>query len=207
MKPNRVESATTSPKIIAQEGNLMPRITLAHIALAAVVAFLPATLPAQDKVAVQQVAIENESTQLIDTIEDAARSVHRDLDTLNGNRNLSRHTNNHHLTRVKHSINNGIKPALDRLMEIKPQLPIWKQATVDGILISARSLAMDTNSAIKSLNDKPSAPVVLNVEYRSFLNTMNEHAEKLVDVTHAAGDYADALGQALEAGLEVPAHS
>jgi hypothetical protein len=187
----------------------MPRITLAHIALAAVVAFLPATLPAQDKVAVQQVAIDNESTQLIDKIEDAARSVHHDLDVLrmNGNRNLSRHSNNHHLTRVKHSINNGINPALARLLEIKPQLPAWKQATVDKILTSARALATDTNSAFMSLNDKALTPIVLNAEYRSFLNTMNEHAERLVDVSDAAGDYADALGQALEAGLEVPKHS
>jgi hypothetical protein len=185
----------------------MSRITLAHIALAAVVALMPATLPAQDKVAIQQVAIENESTQLIDTIERAARSVHRDLDALNGNRNLSRHSNNSHLSRVKHSINNQINPALDRLLEIKPQLPAWKQATVDSIRTSARELAINTNAAIESLNDKSSAPVVLNTQYRSFLNTMNQHAQKLVDVSDAAGDYADALSQALEAGLEVPKHS
>jgi hypothetical protein len=201
----QLQASKSSP----QEGNIMPRITLAHIALAAIVAFLPAMLPAQEKVAVQQVAIENESTKLIDTIENAARAVHRDLDALhgNGNKNLSRHSNNSHLSRVKHSINNQINPALDRLLEIKPQLPAWKQATVDSILTSARELAINTNSAIESLNDKSSAPVVLNTQYRSFLNTMNQHAQKLVDVTDAAGDYADALSQALEAGLEVPKHS
>ena len=185
----------------------MSRITLANIALAAVVAFLPATLPAQDKVAVQQVAVENESTQLINKIEYAARAVHRDLDVLNGNRNLSHHANNNHLTRVKHAINTGINPALDRLLEIKPLLPAWKQATADSILTSARALAIDTNSAIKSLNERNTAPVVLNAEYRSFLNTMNEHAARLVSTADAAGEYADALGQALEVGLEVPKHS
>lgn len=187
----------------------MSRITLAHYALAAVAAFLPATLPAQDKVAVQQVAIENESTQLIETIENAARSVHSDLDTLrvHSKRNLSRHSNYHHLTKVKHSINDRINPALSRLLEIKPQLPAWKQATVDKIQVSARALAIDANSAFMSLKEKASTPVVVNAEYRSFLKTMNEHAEKLVDVTDAAGDYADALDQALEAGLEVPKHS
>lgn len=185
----------------------MPRITLAHITLAAAVAFLPATLPAQDKVAVQQIAIENESTQLIDKIEYSARSIHRDLDLISGNRNLSHHVNNNHLARVKHAINTGINPALDRLLEIKPQLPAWKQATVDRILTSARALAIDTNSAIKSLNGRNAAPVILNAEYRSFLNTMNEHAKMLVSTADAAGDYADALGRALEVGLEVPKHS
>lgn len=185
----------------------MLRITLAHFGLAAVVAFLPATLPAQDKVAVQQIAIENESTQLFDKIEYAARSVHRDLDALNANRNLSHHTNTHHLARLKHAINTGINPALDRLLELKPQLPAWKQATIDRILTSARALAIDTNSAIKSLNERNAAPLFLNAEYRSFLKTMNEHARMLVSTADAAADYADALGQALEVGLEVPKHS
>jgi len=187
----------------------MPRITLAHIALASAVTFLPATLPAQDKVAVQQVALVNESSQLIDRIEGAARSVHFNLDALrsNANRNLSREFNNHHLINVKESINNRLNPALNRLIEIKPQLPAWKQATVEKILVSARALAMDTNSAFMNLRENVTTPVALNAEYRSFLDTMNEHAEKLVSMSDAAGDYLDALGQALEVGLEVPEHS
>jgi hypothetical protein len=187
----------------------MPRITLSHIALAAAVALLPATLPAQNKVAVQQVALEKESIQLIDRIEGAARSVHFNLDTLRtkANRNLSREFNNHHLMNVKQSINNGLNPALNRLIEIKPQLPAWKQATVEKILVSARALAMDTNSAFMTLHENVTTPVVLNAEYRSFLDTMNEHAGKLVSMADAAGDYSDALGQALEIGLEVPEHS
>lgn len=60
--------------------------SLARVSLAAMIAILPATLPAQDKVAVQQVALEKESLELIDQIEDVARSVHYNTDALTGAR-------------------------------------------------------------------------------------------------------------------------
>lgn len=182
--------------------------SLARMSLAAMVAILPATLPAQDKVTVQQVALEKESFQLIDQIEDVARSVHYNTDALrmHASRNMSRWTNSHHLMEIKDLINNGLNPALNRLAEIEPQLPAWEQHAIGRILESSRTLAADTNSAILNLNENKSKPILLNDEYRAFLDTMNEHAEKLVNTADASGDYADALGQALEAGLKVPNH-
>ena len=183
--------------------------SLARISLAAMVAILPATLPAQDKVTVQQVALEKESLELIDQIEDVARSVHYNTDVLrmHASRNMSRWTNGHHLTEVKGLVNNGLNPALNRLTEIEPQLPEWQQHAIDRMLESAHALAADTNSALLNLNENGSRPIVLNDEYRTFLNTMDEHAKNLASTADAAGDYADALDQALEAGLRVPSHT
>lgn len=181
---------------------------LARISLAAIVALLPATLPAQDKVTVQQVALERESFELIGQIEDVARSVRYNTDVLrmHASRNMSLWTTRHHLTEVKSLINEGLNPALNRLIEINPQLPAWEQHAIGRILESARTLATDTNSAMLKLNENVTTPVVLNSEYRAFLDTMDEHADKLTSTAVAAGDYSDALGQALEAGLAIPNH-
>ena len=182
--------------------------TLARISLAVMVAILPATLPAQSRITVQQAALEKESLALIDQIEDAARSVHDNTDALqmHATRNRSHWTNYHHLTEIKELVNNGLNPALNRLSEIKSQLPEWQQHSVDMLLSSARSLANDTNSAILNIKENQGKPIVLNDEYRALLDTMNQHAEKLVRTADASGDYADALNQALEAELKVPSH-
>lgn len=182
--------------------------SLARISLAAMIAILPATLPAQDKVTVQQVALEKEGFELIDQIEDVARSVHNNTDALrmHASKNMSRWTNSHHLNEVKNLVNNGLNPALNRLTEIEPQLPAWQQHAIDKMMESARALAGDTNSAILHLNENGSRPVILNAEYRTFLDTMDEHAKNLASTADAAGDYADALDQALEAGLNLPSH-
>ena len=183
--------------------------SLARISLAAIVALVPIALPAQSKVTVQQVALEKESFELIAQIEDVARSVHDNTDALrmHASRNLSRQTHHHHLMQVKELINNRLNPALNRLAEIKPQLPAWEQGSVDKMLVSARTLATDTSSAITRLNEKSVTPIMLNNEYRAFLDTMDGHAEKLVSVADATGDYAGALDRLLEAGLEVPKHT
>lgn len=182
--------------------------SLARISLAAMIAILPATLPAQNEVNVQQVALEKESFELIDQIEDVARSVHFNTDVLrmHAGRNMSRWTNGHHLTEVKGLVNNGLNPALNRLTEIEPQLPAWEQHAIDKMLESAHALAGDTNSAILTLSENGSKPIVLNDEYRTFLDTMDEHAKNLASTADAAGAYADALDQALEAGLNVPSY-
>jgi len=188
--------------------NHMKLNTLARISLAAILTTLPGALPAQDKVAVQQVAVEKESVELIDQIEDVARSVHNNTDALrmHASRNLSRYSHQHHLSEIAELINNGLNPALNRLNEIKPGLPEWQQHAVDRILESARSLSNDSNSAFLSLKDNGAKPIHMNTEFRAFLDTMDQHAENLVSTADVAGDYANALDQALEAGLKVPSH-
>lgn len=210
MRPDSAEGADADPKKFTQGRRTNMKLnSLARISLAAIVALVPVTLPAQDKVTVQQVALEKESFELIAQTEDVARSVHYNTDALrmHASRNLSRQTHHHHLTQVKDLINERLNPALTRLAEIKPQLPVWEQGSIDKMLISARDLATDTNSAFMRLNEKSGIPIMLNNEYRAFLDTMDEHAKKLVSMADATGDYADALDRILEVGLEVPKHT
>ena len=181
--------------------------SLAPFTLAAVLGLLPAAISAAEKV--QQAAIEKESFELIDQIEDVARSVHYNTDALRTHAKshmISKWTHDHHLMEVKVLINDGLNPAVTRLTQIQAHLPEWERKAIDKMLVSARALAMDSNSAILNLNVNRTKPVVLNEEYRALLDTIDEHAENLVRTADAAVDYVDAHRQAIEAGLEVPNH-
>lgn len=182
--------------------------SFARVAVMAAIGFLPAALPGAETTTVRQAALERESIVLIDQIEDVARAVHYNTDALtsHGRTNRSKWTHNHHLNEIKVLINEGLGPAVNRLTEIQSEMPEWKQKTIDTMLDSARALAADTNSAIQKMNENGGAPVVLNDEYRALLDNMDEHAKKLVRTADAAGDYAAAHRQALEAGLELPKH-
>ncbi len=46
----------------------------------------------------------------------------------------------------------------------------------------------------------------MNEEYKELITRINTHAEALVKTSDAAGDYAAAHRQAVEAGLKVPRH-
>ncbi len=182
--------------------------SLTRVSLVAVLGLLPATLPAATTTTVRQAAIEKEGIELINQIEGVARGVHYNTDALRAHaRNkMSKWTHNHHLSEIRLLINDGLRPALTRLAEIQAELPEWKQKSIDTMLVSARALAADTNSAILKVNENGSKPIVLNDEYRALLDTMDEHAENLVRTADAAADYAAAHHQATEAGLEVPKH-
>lgn len=103
-------------------------------------------------------------------------------------------------------MNEGLRPALKRLTEIQPQLSAWHQDTIDQMLNSAKALAADTSSAIPTRKEAGAAPPVLNAEYKELVSTIYEHCEALVTTSDAAGDYAAAHRQAVEAGLKVSGH-
>lgn len=70
----------------------------------------------------------------------------------------------------------------------------------------AKALAADTNSAILNQNAAGALPPAMNLEYKELIASIYEHSEALVKTSDAAGDYAGARLQAVEAGLKVPSH-
>ena len=139
-------------------------------------------------------------------MEEVARDIHRSADRLDSfarTGQVSSYTHKDHLMQIKSLVNEDLQPALSRLTEIRPDLPEWQQDAVDQILDSAKGLAVNTNSAILSMNEAAGAPVLLNAEYGEFVSLISDHAEALVKTADAAGTYADAHLRAVEAGLKV----
>jgi hypothetical protein len=186
---------------------MLSRSITRSVSMLAVLSLVSAGLLAGASTAVKQLEMEKEGIQLIAQVEDVAKDVRYNADRLNsfsGSTQISRWTERYHLNQIKSLVNEGLRPALKRLTEIQPQLPTWHQNVIDQMLNSAKALAADTNSAI--LNQKEAGPVpsVLNAEYMELIDRINEHAEALVKTSDAAGDYAAAHRQAIEAGLNVP---
>jgi hypothetical protein len=171
----------------------------------AVAALLPSAFAGSPTA--EQVQLHKEGLQLIRQVEEAARDVRYNAGRLNSftSTNLiSKWTHLHHLDEIKSLVNEGLRPAMARLTEIQPQLPEWKQQSIDKMLAAARALAADTESAILSKNDAGAVPPVLNAEYKALVNRMYAHAEALVKTSDAAGTYAAARLKAAEAGVSVP---
>jgi hypothetical protein len=101
-------------------------------------------------------------------------------------------------------VNEGVQPAPTRLTEIRPQLPGWKQQSVEKLFDAAKALAADTSSAILTKNETGTTPLAINAEYKSLVAKMYEHADALVKTSDAAGTYAMARMKASEVGLQVP---
>ena len=156
---------------------------------------------------VKQLEMEKEGIKLIGQVEDVARDISYHADHVSSlPSGISKDTHYHHLMQIKSLVNEGLRPALKRLTEIQPQLPAWHQDTVDQMLDSAKALAANTNSAILNRNEAGAAPPMLSAEYRELISTIYEHSKALVTTSDAAGDYAAANRQAVEAGLKVSAH-
>jgi len=180
-----------------------------RVSMLAICGLLPAALAVGQTVTAKQLEMEEEGIQLINQLEDVARDVHYNADWLNAHTRsaqVSKWTHAHHLTEIKSLVNDGLQPALQRLTEIQQELPAWHQDTIDQLLASAKALAADTNSAILNHNETTSLPMALNEEYKELITRINGHAETLVKISDAAGDYAEAHRQAVEAGLNVPKH-
>jgi len=179
------------------------------VSMLAFLGLLPAGFVAGQTVTVKQLEVEEEGIQLINQLEDVARDVHYHADWVNAHArstHISKWTHYRHLDQIKSLVNDGLRPALQRLTEIQAQLPAWHQDTIDQMLASAKALAADTNSAILNQNDAGALPIPLNDEYKELITRINGHAETLVKISDAAGDYASAHRQAIEAGLNVPRH-
>ncbi len=175
------------------------------LALLATGGLIPAAVLADETT--RQFQLEKEGTELIAQVEDVSRDIHYNADRLNSftrDSQVSRWTHYHHLEQIKSLVNEGLQPALARLMEIQPELSSWKQDAVDRMLTSARALAADADSAIVSKGDAGTRPTILNTEYADLIAKIDGHAEALIKTSDAAGDFARAHLKALEAHLEVP---
>jgi hypothetical protein len=176
-----------------------------RVSMLAVIALAPSAFAAS--VTMEQLEMEKEGVQLIRQVEEVARDVRYNADRLNAlTRSLqsTKWTHVHHLDQIKALVNDGLKPALTRLTEIQPQLPEWKQQSIDRMFEAAKTLAADTNDAILSKNDAGTVPPAMNAEYKNLVSRISEHAEALVKTSDAAGTYAAARLKATEAGVKVP---
>jgi len=182
----------------------MKLLSLNHrLALVAALALAPSAFASDPA----QLELEKEGVQLIRQVEEVARDVRYNASRLNSFSSsllISRWTIDHHVAQITSLVNDGLNPALRRLIEIQPQLPDWKQQSVDRLLESAKTLASDTNDAILTRNDAGPAPLAMNTEFRSLVTRIYQHAETLVKTSDAAGSYAAARLKAHTAGLKVP---
>jgi hypothetical protein len=171
----------------------------------AVLVALPGALPASEPK--EQADLMREGIQLIRLLEEVARDVRYNSGRLNSFTNtflVSKWTHIHHLDQIKELVNDGLTPALSRLKEIQPQLPAWKQQSIEKMLEAARALAADMNAAYLAKSDAGTVPPVMNAEYKNLVTRIYEHAETLVKTSDAAGNYASARLKAYEVGLNVP---
>ena len=155
----------------------------------------------------QQLDTQKEGLQLIKQLEEVARDVRYSAGRLNSFTSsllISKWTHVHHLDQIKSLVNDGLRPAMTRLNEIQPQLPEWKQQSIEKMLESAKALAADTNAAIVTTNDAGTKPPTMNAEYKELVTRIYGHAEDLVKTSDAAGTYAAARLKAAEAGVKVP---
>jgi hypothetical protein len=173
-----------------------------NLTLVAVFSLTPGALMAAEEQA--SFAVEKEGIELINRLEGVASDVRYHaarLQTVTLDLKTSKWVHFHHLTQIKDLVNEGLRPALTRLEEIQPELPEWKQKSIDRMLVSASALAADANAAILNKNDSGVTPAVLNATYRQQINTIYAHSDALVKAADAAGDYARARLKAAEVGL------
>jgi hypothetical protein len=171
----------------------------------AIFGLLPALFVVGETVTLKQLEMEQEGTKLIRQVRDVAKDVHSHADQLNyvaGATQISKRTQRQQLDQIKSRVNERLRPALKRLIEIQPQLPAWHQDIIDQMLTSAKALAADTNSAIRNQNSDG----LLNNAYVELIININKHAEALAKISDAAADYVAAHQEAAEAGLKVPLH-
>jgi hypothetical protein len=184
---------------------MMFRRIARRVSIPAALALLPASLLAIPRG--EQIQIQKEGVQLIRQVEEVARDVHYHAERLNSFKRsveISRWTHVHHLREIKDLVNDGLRPALMRLKEIQPQLPDWKQHSINTMLQTAKMLAADSNDAILTKKESATVLPVMNDEYQELVARIYQHAEFLVKTSDAAGEYASAHLEAQEAGLTVP---
>jgi hypothetical protein len=176
-----------------------------RVSMLAVIALVPSAFAAG--ATKEQLSMQKEGVQFIRQVEEVARDVRYNaerLATFSRDLQINRWTHFHHLDQIRSLVNEGLRPALTRLTEIQPQLPEWKQQSIDNMLEAAKTLAADTNDAILTKKDAGAVPPAMNAEYKALVTRINEHAAALVKTSDAAGTYAAARLKADEAGVKVP---
>ncbi|NDJ13295.1 MAG: hypothetical protein EBY17_19215 [Acidobacteriia bacterium] len=186
----------TITRSVSQSLAKMPAVMMAAMLM------LPGGLLAVD--AKTQIELEKEGIELIDDLEMVAKDIRYNagqLQTTTLDMKATKWAHLHHLSQIKDLVNDGLNPPLKRLQEIQPDLPEWKQKSIDKMLESALALAADANAAILNKRNSGVLPAALNQEYREQLATIYKHSELLVKAADIAGNYARARLKAAEAGL------
>ena len=150
--------------------------------------------------------LEQSAADLVGEIERVSHDIRYHLERLDGftrHVGISTATHAHHLQQAKALVNEDLRPAVVRLGELQPQLPAWKQASIDHMIAAARMLAADLNSAILAKSGSDGRLPVLNADYRAHIANTLDHAESLVSTADAAYAYATARLKATRAGLPV----
>lgn len=151
-----------------------------------------------------------EAVQLTQHVERTGRVIQREadrLDAMRRNHQISNQSHQYALTRIATQINEQLKPAMNRLVEIKPELPQWHQQAIDQMHASAATLASNADAAIVNRNPSGSRMVAaLDADYRQYLDNINGRADTLVEIADAAGDYGNAQLKGNQAGLAITAH-
>jgi hypothetical protein len=140
----------------------------------------------------EQIALQKEGIELIGQVVEAARDIRYDADRLNSftrSTQISTWSHSHHLTYIKSSVNDGLQPAFQRLTEIRPKLPAWKQKRIDDMLASAKALAAEVEAAI-SIKNAGTTPPVLNPQYKDSISRIYDHADTLIRTAEEARIYA-----------------
>jgi hypothetical protein len=154
----------------------------------------------------QHIELQKEGIQLIGQVEASARDIRSHaahLDSLSTNLRSSRQTHYDYLSRIRSSVNDALRPAVERLAEIQPELPEWKQQSIHTMINGAAELAAHATEAITTASDGPAHPA-MNIEYKELVTRVYEQADSLVKTSDAAGDYGSARLKALNAGVRVP---
>ena len=179
------------------------------LAFTAVALLFPASLALAE--ISDQTAIKKEGIELTERVERAARVIQNETDHLSVMRNnshIAKRTHQHHLQKIANQVNGELKPSLERLAEIQPGLPQWKQQAIDEMRSSAVELAANTNAAILNRNAATqNVPARMDANYGQLLQNMTVHSERLTEVADATGDYAEAQLQGADAGLAISQHN
>lgn len=179
-----------------------------RLSLLTIAGLLPAALMASETLpgSRAQMEKEKEGIQLIRQVEEVSRDLVYNAGRLNSFKNntlISHWTHVHHLDQIKALVNDGLRPAIVRLTEIRPELPAWKQESIDRMFAAAKVLAADMNSAYLARKEAGARPPALDKEYKALISQIYDHAEVLVTTADAAETFATALLAAEEAGLNV----
>jgi Rps23 Pro-64 3,4-dihydroxylase Tpa1-like proline 4-hydroxylase len=179
------------------------------LAITAAAFLFPASFAVADTS--DQVAVKKEGIVLTERVEKAARVIQNEADRLNvmrDNSHITKRTHQHHLRKIANQVNEELKPSLERLAEIQPDLPQWKQQAIDEMRSTAVELAANTNAAILNRNAAAQyVPARLDADYRQLLQSMAAQSEKLTQVADATADYAEAQLQGVDAGLAISQHN
>jgi hypothetical protein len=171
------------------------------VKVAALTVLAAGLVSAQSK---EKLALEKEGIELIKQLEDVGNEIKyhgEHLEVFSRTPGISKWSHWHHLMEVKHLVNEGLQPALSRLVEIRPQLPEWKQPSIDKMLAAAKEMAADTNNAL--LASKSPAVPLMNAAYRDFVARVVQHADSLGKTADAAVDFAEAQLKADEAAKRI----